>query len=149
MRVGHRRGMRPRKPSTRNLCEHQERLSELSRGLSHPLRVEIVRILAGQAPDDPCICGDIVNALPLAQSTVSQHLKVLRETGWISGEMNGTSVHYCLVDGVLDAYRNLLEQVIVKKNETGPAGTPCIEKLLGRTARPRGEKHVRSNAKGN
>ena len=141
--------MKGRMRAPRNICEHQERLAELGRGLSHPLRVEIIRMLANRKPDRPCTCGDIVNALPLAQSTVSQHLKVLRETGWITGETSGTSVHYCLVDGVLEMYRNLLEQVIIKNNETGEAGTPCIEKLLGKSGRPGGERNVRSHRKGN
>lgn len=136
------RGSVVRTRASMNVCEHQERLAELGRGLSHPLRVEIVRILANQDPERPCICGDIVNALPLAQSTVSQHLKVLRETGWITGETEGTSVRYCLVDGILDTYRDLLEQVIMRNTQTGTSGSPCIEKLLGKSGRPGGEDHV-------
>lgn len=59
----------------------KKRLAELSKGLAHPARVEIVRMLENKPLDERCVCGDIVNALPLAQSSVSQHLKVLKETG--------------------------------------------------------------------
>lgn len=144
-----RRIMRANRVGPENICEHQEKLAELAKGLSHPLRVEIVRMLANQRPDKPCICGDIVNALPLAQSTVSQHLKVLRDTGWVTGETNGTSVRYCLVHGVIEEFGTLLERVIINNKKTGTAGSPCLEKLLGRSGRPRGEKHVRSDGKGN
>ncbi|HOS96294.1 MAG TPA: metalloregulator ArsR/SmtB family transcription factor [Deltaproteobacteria bacterium] len=96
----------------------RETFAMLSHGLSHPVRVEIIRMLTNRPEDMPCICSDIVRALPLAQSTVSQHLRLLRETGWITGETVGTSVHYCLREGVLDEYRGLLDRVLAK--DTGP-----------------------------
>ena len=69
-----------------------EELARLAKALAHPARVAIVRfLLAG----GECICGDIVDRLPLAQATVSQHLKVLREAGWITGEVDGPRVCYC------------------------------------------------------
>jgi ArsR family transcriptional regulator len=69
-----------------------EELARLAKALAHPARVTIVRfLLAG----GECICGDIVDRLPLAQATVSQHLKVLREAGWITGEVDGPRVCYC------------------------------------------------------
>jgi DNA-binding transcriptional ArsR family regulator len=80
--------------------------------------VDILRMLANRPQENPCICSDIVRALPVAQSTVSQHLRLLRETGWITGETVGTSVHYCLREGVLDEYRGLLERVL--STDTGP-----------------------------
>lgn len=58
-------------------------MAQLSKGLAHPARVEIVRMLENKPQNERCVCGDIVNALPLAQSSVSQHLKVLKETGWM------------------------------------------------------------------
>src|SRR5882672_7665107 len=67
-------------------------LSELCRALGHPIRVAIVRMLLERGG---CICGDIVDRLPLAQATVSQHLKVLRETGWIEGDVDGPRICYC------------------------------------------------------
>lgn len=90
-------------------------LARLSKGLSHPARVEIVRMLADRPPHDKCVCGDIVDALPLAQSTVSQHLKVLKETGWIQGEIDRPRVCYCLIDGILEYYLTLLKRCIKKE----------------------------------
>jgi len=94
------------------LDECREKLALLAKGISHPARIEIVRMLAGKPPDCQCICGEIVKALPLAQSSVSQHLKVLKETGWITGEPMGASVLYCLKEGILDYYRQLMERII-------------------------------------
>lgn len=91
-------------------CKHI--LADLSKGIAHPARIQIVNILANKPVSDRCICGDIVNALPLAQSSVSQHLKVLKETGWIQGEIHGPRVCYCLVEGIVNYYRGLLNRVI-------------------------------------
>lgn len=91
----------------------KEKLSSLAKGISHPVRVEILRMLAHKPPDCRCFCGKIVDALPLAQSSVSQHLKILKETGWITAEPLGTSMCYCLVDGILDHYKNLMDTVII------------------------------------
>ncbi len=63
------------------------------KALAHPARLAIVRLLAER---DECVCGDIVEDLPLAQSTVSQHLKALKEAGLIQGTVDGPSVCYCL-----------------------------------------------------
>jgi hypothetical protein len=90
----------------------KKRLAELSKGLAHPARVEIVRMLANKPPEARCVCGDIVDALPLAQSSVSQHLKVLKETGWIQGEIDGPCVCYCLVHGIMDYYIALTKRSI-------------------------------------
>jgi DNA-binding transcriptional ArsR family regulator len=90
--------------------ECRKKLAQLSKGLAHPARVEIVAILAHRPPDAKCVCGDIVDALPLAQSTVSQHLKVLKETGWIQGEIDGPRVCYCLIHGIVDYYVALMER---------------------------------------
>lgn len=88
----------------------KKRLAELSKGLAHPARVEIVRMLANKPPEARCVCGDIVSALPLAQSSVSQHLKVLKETGWIQGEIDGPCVCYCTVEGILEYYLALIKR---------------------------------------
>jgi ArsR family transcriptional regulator, arsenate/arsenite/antimonite-responsive transcriptional repressor len=71
----------------------QERLIAMFKALGNPLRFEIIKLLATRPG---CITGDIVDHLPIAQATVSQHLKVLRAAGWIEGEVEGTAVHYCL-----------------------------------------------------
>ena len=70
-----------------------EELARLAKALGHPARVAIVRLLL---QGGECICGDIVDRLPLAQATVSQHLKVLKEAGWITGEVDGPRVCYCV-----------------------------------------------------
>ena len=73
--------------------EADAQLAELARALGHPARVQIMRLLVRR---DACICGDIVDELPLAQSTVSQHLKVLKDAGLIRGEIDGPRVCYCV-----------------------------------------------------
>lgn len=73
--------------------EADEELAALAKAIGHPARVQILRILARRTS---CICGDIVGELPLAQSTVSQHLKVLKEAGLIRGEVDGPRVCYCI-----------------------------------------------------
>ncbi len=73
--------------------EADEELALLTKALGHPARVQIVRLLVRR---EACVCGDIVDELPLAQSTVSQHLKVLKEAGLIRGEIDGPRVCYCV-----------------------------------------------------
>ncbi len=73
--------------------EADEELASLCKALGHPARVKILRILVRK---NACVCGDIVDELPLAQSTVSQHLKVLKEAGLIRGEIDGPRVCYCI-----------------------------------------------------
>ena len=70
-----------------------EALATLAKALAHPIRVQIVRILAKCASS---VCGDLVAQLPLAQSTVSQHLKVLKEAGLVRGTIDGPRVCYCI-----------------------------------------------------
>ncbi len=69
------------------------RLATIAKALSHPARVAILRLLAERRS---CICGDIVEVLPLSQSTVSQHLKELKEAGLIEGATEGKTVCYCI-----------------------------------------------------
>ncbi len=68
-------------------------LADFAKAIAHPARVMILRTLASKKQ---CICGDLVDVLPLAQSTVSQHLKALREAGLITGEIEGPRSCYCL-----------------------------------------------------
>ena len=70
-----------------------EELAALTKAVGHPARVQILRLLSRRTS---CVCGDIVEELPLAQSTVSQHLKVLKEAGLIRGEVDGPRVFYCI-----------------------------------------------------
>lgn len=71
----------------------QEKLVAMFRALGNPTRFEIMKFLVTHPS---CITGDIVSYLPIAQATVSQHLKVLRDAGWIEGATSGTAVCYCL-----------------------------------------------------
>jgi DNA-binding transcriptional ArsR family regulator len=73
--------------------EADEELANLAKALGHPARVKIVRLLVRRSS---CICADIVDELPLAQSTVSQHLKVLKDAGLIRGDVDGPRVCYCI-----------------------------------------------------
>ena len=85
--------------------EADEELAVLSKALGHPARVKIVRLLIRK---NACICGDIVAELPLSQSTVSQHLKVLKEAGLIRGEVDGPRVCYCIEPQALRRLRALV-----------------------------------------
>ncbi len=69
------------------------RLADQLKALSHPARLSILQILAERAS---CICGEVVDDLPLAQATVSRHLKVLKEAGLVEGTVEGPRVCYCL-----------------------------------------------------
>ncbi len=82
-----------------------EELAALTKALGHPIRVQILRLLARR---ESCICGDIVRELPLAQSTVSQHLKVLKEAGLIRGEIDGPRTCYCLEPRTLRRLKALI-----------------------------------------
>ena len=78
--------------------EADDELAALCKAVAHPAHVQILRILSRKSA---CVCGDIVDELPLAQSTVSQHLKVLKEAGLIRGEVDGPRVCYCIEPRVL------------------------------------------------
>jgi ArsR family transcriptional regulator len=87
-------------------AEANARLAQLAKAIAHPARVEIVRLLAKR---EACIVGDLVGDLALAQSTVSQHLKQLKEAGLIRGEVDGPRVCYCLEPGALALLKSLVE----------------------------------------
>ena len=78
------------------------RLADIAKGLSHPIRIQILHILAQRRH---CICGEIVELLPLSQSTVSQHLKELKRVGLVHGEIEGPKTCYCLNPTVIEAAR--------------------------------------------
>lgn len=85
-----------------------EELASYAKALGHPVRVQILRILSRQKE---CICGEMVALLPLAQSTVSQHLKVLKGAGLVQGEIDGPRVRYCLSRAALRRLKALVRQV--------------------------------------
>lgn len=82
-----------------------QRLAGLAWAVSHPARVRIVRLLINR---QACVCGEIVDQLPLAQSTVSQHLKILKESGLIQGEVDGPKVCYCINPAKLKELKALI-----------------------------------------
>ena len=85
--------------------EADQDLAALAKALGHPARVQIMRLLVRR---EACICGDIVDEIPLAQSTVSQHLKVLKEVGLIRGDIDGPRVCYCVEPRVLRRLKALV-----------------------------------------
>jgi ArsR family transcriptional regulator, arsenate/arsenite/antimonite-responsive transcriptional repressor len=85
--------------------EPEEEIARLAKALGHPARVKILRFLLER---EECMAGAISEELPLAQSTVSQHLKVLREAGLIHGEVDGARICYCADPTRLDRLRVLL-----------------------------------------
>lgn len=94
----------------------RKRAAELMKALGHPARIAIIELLAKR---NTCICGDITEELPLAQSTVSQHLKALKKAGIIQGEVDGVRTCYCLnPEGIVE-----LNELLI----------PLIEKLTTAT----------------
>ena len=71
----------------------QNKMAKLAKAIGHPARIAILEFIIKK---NSCICGDIVEELPLAQATISQHLKELKETGLIKGEIEGASICYCI-----------------------------------------------------
>jgi len=84
--------------------DYERELSALAKALGHPARVRILRLLSERSG---CVCGDIVDEVGLAQSTVSQHLAVLKEVGLIHGDVAGPRVCYCLALDVLRRFKML------------------------------------------
>jgi DNA-binding transcriptional ArsR family regulator len=86
-----------------------QRLAVRLKALGHPARLEILRVLAARGI---CVCGEVVEVMPLAQATVSQHLKVLKEAGLIRGRIDGKNSCYCLdphgIAGLREAFDELI-----------------------------------------
>lgn len=92
--------------------DQQNRLADLARALGHPARIAILEHLA---KSDACMCGDIVEELPLSQSTVSQHLRELKEAGLIKGNIEGTRVCYCINNTALDKALKMINNFFTTK----------------------------------
>ncbi len=84
------------------------RLARYAKAMGHPARIAILKFLASKTT---CICGDLVDELPLSQSTVSQHLKELKEAGLIKGEIEGAKVCYCIDEKEWKAAQSWLNQL--------------------------------------
>ncbi len=88
----------------------QNRLADLAKALAHPARIAILEFLARQ---NACICGDIVEELPLSQATVSQHLAELKRVGLVKGEIEGPRVCYCIDQKAWNQAKQLLSQFLI------------------------------------
>ncbi len=87
----------------------ENRIADLAKALAHPARVAILQFLAEQ---NRCICGDIVDRIPLSQATVSQHLAELKRVGLISGTIEGPRVCYCIDRRAWNDAKQLLTQFL-------------------------------------
>jgi DNA-binding transcriptional ArsR family regulator len=114
----------PRRPFPEDEAVADMELAGLAKALGHPARVAIVRLLLRR---NACMCGEIVDVLPLAQSTVSQHLKQLKEAGLIRGEVDGPRVCYCVDEGVLAQLAALLGQLSGSRAPTAPSSDEQAE----------------------
>lgn len=93
----------------RTEAEKNETLARLAKALGHPARVAILRLLLGR---ESCVCGEIVDELPLAQSTVSQHLKQLKAAGLVQGTVDGPRVCYCVDPVAVRQLQDLLADLV-------------------------------------
>ena len=103
---------------TDHFTEKQNQIATLAKALGHPARVAIIDYLLKV---NNCICGDIVNELPLAQPTVSQHLKELKNAGLIKGNIEGNAICYCIDEKALQKlqayFTGLFTKIEIKKSK--------------------------------
>ena len=90
--------------------QDEQELAELAKALAHPARIAILKELARR---NSCICGEIVEVLPLAQSTVSQHLKELQQAGLIQGTVEGAKSCYCINRATFQRFEKMLGSFFV------------------------------------
>ena len=93
---------------TDHFSDHQNELAILAKALGHPARIAIIEYLLRV---NTCICGDIVHELPLAQPTVSQHLKELKNAGLIKGNVEGTSICYCINETGFEKIKGFFQDI--------------------------------------
>lgn len=99
---------------TEHFTEEQNELAKLMKALAHPARIAILEHLLKV---NQCICGDIVSEIPLAQPTVSQHLKEMKNVGIIKGTVEGNSICYCLDENTLDKLHLYFKEISTKLSE--------------------------------
>lgn len=101
-----------------------DEIAAVAKALGHPIRVRIMRILLAQ---DACMCGQIVDQLPVAQATVSHHLKILKDAGLVRGEIDGPRVCYCVDHDALDRHQARLASLTagVAPVSCGPEQPAC------------------------
>lgn len=98
---------------TEHFTAKQNEIASIMKAMGHPARIAIIDYLLKV---DTCICGDIVNELPLAQPTVSQHLKELKNAGLIKGNIEGNAICYCIDEETFNKFQNFLSEVFGKIN---------------------------------
>lgn len=96
---------------TTHFSEVENQIANIAKALGHPARVAIIHYLTSV---DSCICSDIVNELPLAQATVSQHLKELKNAGIIKGNIEGNAICYCVDENTIEILQQYIEQIAEK-----------------------------------
>jgi len=96
---------------TEHFTSKQNAIASMAKALGHPARVAIIEYLLKV---DTCICGDIVNELPLAQATVSQHLKELKNAGIIKGSIEGTAICYCIDEKAMNVLQAFFMNISIK-----------------------------------
>jgi DNA-binding transcriptional ArsR family regulator len=102
---------------TIGFTDETNEMAEILKALGHPARLEIVKYLMTSSS---CICGDIVDVLPLAQSTVSKHLSELKKVGIIKGTVTGNNICYCLDEKIIQKIQkfvNLVQNSCCKPSE--------------------------------
>lgn len=98
---------------TANFTDKQNDLAKMMKALGHPARIGIIEHIIKA---NECICNDLVEVLGLAQATISQHLRELKEAGLIKGKIEGTSVCYCINEITWNNYREILNSFFVVVN---------------------------------
>ena len=93
---------------TDNFTDQQNRIATIAKAFGHPARIAIIEHLMKV---NACICDDIVNELPLAQPTVSQHLKELKNAGIIKGSIEGNSICYCIDEKTIDILNSYFSKI--------------------------------------
>jgi DNA-binding transcriptional ArsR family regulator len=99
---------------TDHFTDKQNSIASMAKALGHPARIAIVEYLLKV---NECICGDIVNELPLAQATVSQHLKELKSAGIIKGNIEGNSICYCIDEKAIEKLQKYFGNISNKLNK--------------------------------
>jgi ArsR family transcriptional regulator len=97
-----------------SFSKKEQDLAACAKAISHPARIAILKILANR---NECVCGEIVEVLPLAQATVSQHLKALKDAGLIKGNIQGTKSCYCINWKVVEKLQVNLNFLFCNLNE--------------------------------
>lgn len=92
------------------------KIAKYAKALAHPARVAILELLIKK---QACICGDIVDELPLSQSTVSQHLKELKDAGLIKGDIDGVKVCYCIDEKEWEQAKNYINNLFIAYSPKG------------------------------